>query len=87
MLELIFIVVCIWFCTREERRFNNYMPPQGYEIDYNASSLDKVRNHLSNSELKQNIANGKYTVKSFDYNQDYQNYLNWKYDNIDKYFK
>lgn len=46
-----------------EKKFDNYMPPQGYKIDYNAQSLDRVSNHLSKEEVMRNTVNGKYNVK------------------------
>lgn len=46
-----------------EQRFNNYMPPEGQTIDYNAQSLDRIKNNLSNEEVMRNTVNGKYNVK------------------------
>lgn len=43
-----------------EQRFNNYMPPEGQKIDYNAQALDRVTNHLTDAQVKQNTINGKY---------------------------
>lgn len=42
--------------------FNSYMPPKGYMIDYNLQSLDRVKNHLSNAEVKRRTMQGKYNV-------------------------
>ena len=39
------------------------MPPEGQKIDYNKQALDRVQNHLTNDQIKQNAVNGKYNVK------------------------
>ena len=48
-----------------EQRFNNYMPPEGMMVDHNAQALDRVKNHLTDAQVKQNTINGKYNTKSF----------------------
>ena len=59
------VIGVIWFCCKvlPEQKFNNYMPPEGQKIDYNAQALDRVQNHLSNEQIKINTVNGKYNVK------------------------
>lgn len=52
--------VCDWL---PDMRFNNYTPPEGHSIDYNAQALDRIQNHLSNDQVKHNTVCGKYTVK------------------------
>ena len=63
MLEILFIVVLVILFNIQKWKFDNYMPPEGQKIDYNAQALDRVRNHLSNEEVMRNTINGKYNVK------------------------
>lgn len=63
VLGLIFIGI-VWALSKStERKFNNYMPPKGQTIDYNAQSLDRVKNNLTNEQVMKNTINGKYNVK------------------------
>lgn len=48
-----------------EWKFDNYTTSQGQRIDYNAQSLDRIKNHLSNEEVMRNTINGKYNTKDF----------------------
>ena len=60
----IILIVIVWAASKStEWKFDNYTPPQGQRIDYNAQSLDRVKNHLSNEEVMRNTINGKYNVK------------------------
>ena len=63
MLEILFIVVLVILFNIPKWKFDNYMPPEGQKIDYNAQALDRVQNHLSNEQIKINTVNGKYNVK------------------------
>ena len=63
MLEILFIVVLVILFNIPKWKFDNYMPPEGQKIDYNAQALDIVQNHLSNEQIKINTVNGKYNVK------------------------
>ena len=63
MLEILFIIGLIILFNIPKWRFDNYMPPQGYEIDRNARSLDRIQNNLTNDQIMQNTVNGKYNVK------------------------
>ena len=63
MLEIIFIIVIIILFKLPEWKFDNYMPPQGYEIDRNARSLDILQNNLTNEQIMQNTVNGKYNKR------------------------
>lgn len=63
MAILIFIVVLIILFKIPDWKFNNYMPPEGQRIDYNAQALDRVQNHLTNEQVMKNTVNGKYNVK------------------------
>lgn len=63
MTALLILIIFIWWCGKEDRAFNNYMPPDGYMVDWNAMQLDKIKNNLSNYECKRNIVNGKYNVR------------------------
>ena len=63
MLEILFIVALIILFNIPKWKFDNYMPPEGQKIDYNAQALDRVQNHLSNEQIKINTVNGKYNVK------------------------
>ena len=63
MLEILFIVVLIILFNIPKWKFDNYMPPEGQKIDYNKQALDRVQNHLTNDQIKQNTVNGKYNVK------------------------
>lgn len=63
MLEILCIIGLIILFNIPKWRFDNYMPPQGYEIDRNARSLDRIQNNLTNDQIMQNTVNGKYNVK------------------------
>ena len=63
MLEILFIIVLIRLFNIPKWKFDNYTPPTGQKIDYNAQALDRVQNHLSNEQIKINTVNGKYNVK------------------------
>ena len=63
MLEILFIVVLIILFNIPKWKFDNYMPPEGMDIDYNAQALDRVKNHLTNEQVMRNTVNGKYNVK------------------------
>ena len=63
MLEILFIVVLVIVFNIPKWKFDNYMPPEGQKIDYNKQALDRVQNHLTNDQIKQNTVNGKYNVK------------------------
>ena len=60
VIALIIKFVCDWL---PDMKFNNYTPPEGHSIDYNAQALDRTKNHLSNDQVKHNTVCGKYTVK------------------------
>lgn len=60
---IIFIVVLIILFNIPNLKFNNYTPPTGQKIDYNAQALDRVQNHLTNEQVMRNTVNGKYNVK------------------------
>ena len=55
-------VSCI-LCNSTSWKFDNYTPPKGQKIDYNAQALDRVRNNLTNEQVMNNTINGKYNVK------------------------
>lgn len=57
---LIIKFICDWL---PDIRFNNYRPPKGQKIDYNAQALDKVKNNLTNEQVMRNTVNGKYNIK------------------------
>lgn len=64
LLGLIFLGIVYFVCkVLPEQQFNNYMPPEGQTIDYNAQALDRVRNNLTNEQVMRNTVNGKYNVK------------------------
>lgn len=65
ILGLILIGVVYVASKSTEWKFDNYMPPEGQRIDYNAQSLDRIKNHLSNEEVMRNTINGKYNTKDF----------------------
>ena len=65
ILGLILIGVVWFLSTSTDRKFNNYMPPEGQRIDYNAQALDRVKNHLTKEEVMRNTVNGKYNTKDF----------------------
>ena len=60
---LIIIGITYILCNSTSWKFDNYMPPEGMDIDYNAQALDRVRNHLTNEQVMRNTVNGKYNVK------------------------
>ena len=60
---LIIIGITYILCNSTSWKFDNYTPPTGQKIDYNAQALDRVQNHLSNEQNKINTVNGKYNVK------------------------
>ena len=45
---LIIIGITYILCNRTSCKFDNYTPPKGQKIDYNAQALDRVRNNLTN---------------------------------------
>ena len=60
------VIAVVWIMSKStERKFDNYMPPQGQRIDYNAQSLDRVKNHLTNEQVMKNTMSGKYNKKNF----------------------
>ena len=63
ILGLVFIGIVYVACKSMEWKFDNYTPPQGQRIDYNAQSYDRIANHLSNEQVMKNTMNGKYNVK------------------------
>ena len=63
MLEILFIMVLVILFNIPKWKFDNYMPPEGQKIDYNVQALDRVRNNLSNEQIKINPVNGRYNVK------------------------
>lgn len=63
MLEILFIVVLVILFNVLKWKFDNYMPPEGQKIDYNAQALDRVRNNLTNEQVMRNTVNGKYNAK------------------------
>lgn len=60
---IIFIVVLIILFNIPNWKFDNYTPPSNQKIDHNAQALDRVKNHLTNEQVKINTVNGKYNVK------------------------
>ena len=63
MLEILFIVVLVILLNIHKWKFDNYTPPEGQKIDYNAQAFDRVRNNLTNEQVMHNTVNGKYNVK------------------------
>ena len=63
MLEILFIVVLVILFNIPKWKFDNYTPPKGQKIDYNAQALDRVRNNLTNDQVINNTLNGKYNMK------------------------
>lgn len=63
MLEILFIIGLIILFNIPKWRFDNYIPPQGQQIDYNAMSRDRVANDLTKDQVMSNTVNGKYNVK------------------------
>ena len=62
MLEILFIVVLVILFNIPKWKFDNYTPPKGQKIDYNAQALDRVRNNLTNDQVINNTINGKYNI-------------------------
>ena len=60
---IIFIVVLVILFNIPNWKFDNYTPPTGQKIDYNAQALDRVQNQLTNEQVMQNTRNGKYNAK------------------------
>ena len=60
---LIIIGITYILCNSTSWKFDNYTPPTGQKIDYNAQALDRVRNNLANEQVMRNTVNGKYNVK------------------------
>ena len=60
------LIIVVWAMSKStEWKFDNYMPPEGQMIDYNAQALDRVKNHLTKEEVMRNTVNGKYNTKDF----------------------
>ena len=65
ILGLILIGI-VWLMSKStDWEYNNYTPPKGQMIDYNAQSLDRIKNHLTNEQVMKNTINGKYNKKNF----------------------
>ena len=62
ILGLLLIGIVYVASKSTEWKFNNYTPPQGQRIDYNAQSYDRITNHLTNEQVMRNTINGKYNV-------------------------
>ena len=60
---LIIIGITYILCNSTSWKFDNYIPPEGQRIDYNAQALDRVRNNLTNEQVMRNTVNGNYNVK------------------------
>ena len=65
ILGLILIGIVYVVSKSTEWKFDNYTPPEGQMIDYNAQSLDRVKNHLTNEQIMKNTMSGKYNTKNF----------------------
>lgn len=63
MLEIIFIIVIIILFKLPEWKFDNYMPPNGYEIDHNEMAKDRIANNLTKDQVMSNTVNGKYNKR------------------------
>lgn len=63
ILGLILIVIVYIASKSTEWKFDNYMPPEGQTIDYNAQSMDRIKNNLTKEQVMRNTINGKYNVK------------------------
>lgn len=63
ILGLILIGIIYIVSKSTEWKFDNYTPPQGQRIDYNAQNYDRIANNLSNEQVMKNTMNGKYNVK------------------------
>lgn len=60
----ILLIIVVWAMSKStEWKFDNYTPPEGQRIDYNAQSYDRIVNNLSNDQVMKNTMNGKYNVK------------------------
>lgn len=63
LLGILVVIAVVYYMKQPERDFHNYMPPEGTHIDYNAQSLDRIKNHLTKEQVMRNTVNGKYNVK------------------------
>lgn len=63
LIGLVFIGIAWALSKSTEWKFDNYMPPEGMDIDYNAQSLDRIKNHLSKEQVMKNTIEGKYNKK------------------------
>lgn len=72
ILGLILIGIVYVASKSTEWKFDNYTPPQGQKIDYNAQSYDRIANHLTKEEVMKNTINGKYNTKDFDFLDKYK---------------
>ena len=54
ILGLILIGVVYVVSKSTEWKFDNYTPPKGQKIDYNAQSYDRIVNNLSNEQVMKN---------------------------------
>ena len=62
MLEIFVIILFIIIGKWDDWKYDRYMLTEGFDIEYNLASLDQVKNHLTNQQVKQNTMNGKYNV-------------------------
>lgn len=49
-------------CIQRESSYSNYMPPKGYEIDYQRQCIDMTCNGVSKAEMERRTVAGYYNV-------------------------
>lgn len=63
MIGLILLAVLyVYFKVIPERKFDNYVPPDGYRVNHTAV-INDLNDGLSQADVKRNITNGVYNVK------------------------
>lgn len=60
ILSLLFVAGMIGWFKLKDNRASNHLNTNAGKIDYGKMNNDRVMNDLSNSQVNQNIINGKY---------------------------
>lgn len=63
ILSVLFIVAIVGWFKLQDGRASNHLNTHVGKIDYGKMNEDRIMNDLSNSQVNQNIINGKYDKK------------------------
>mgnify|MGYP006894173262 FL=1 len=63
ILSVLFIAAIVGWFKLQDGRASNHLNTHVGKIDYGKMNEDRIMNNLSNSQVNQNIINGKYDKK------------------------